>query len=755
MTPAGATRKETIRFPNNNDALAIFPAATDKAEDIVTALEVKPYKAVILIVGGADNLDGSLIPKLTQLFGRGIARAALEGDAIIVDGGTQSGVMSLMGAGVADRGYKTTLLGVAPAGKVAYPGSTATAGVQLEPNHSHFVLVEGSEWGSETAMLFKLVSALTGNRADAAPTSARKPDRQPTGKQSGGREAEKSAGKVPALVVVAGGGAITKNEVLRAVRQNLPLIVVEGSGGFADEIVAARKERDNPAGVSDPVMAEIVADGEIHFHLLSNPVNGMERLIIRELGIDKVLMQAWEVFAEYDLNAIHQQRRFDSIQLAIISLGVLGTTLAIVQQVFGPRDRNHDLIIYSLRGIDESKVHFSLAGDKLNRPLLWWSLSCLLIIIPILLTVLITAANRFKQGNKWLLLRAGAESLKREIYRYRARAMNYKQNAEQQLAARVEDITRRTMRTEVNTSSLLPYDKDKGFPPYMNGACTQDDGFSYLTPDRYVEVRLCDQLAYFKGKAVGLERRLKVLYWMTFIIGGLGAFLAAVNQQAWIALTTAIVAAIGTYMGYRQIENTLTKYNQAATDLANVRAWWNGLSAEQQAQQTNIDSLVEHTEQVLQSELDGWVQQMQNALAELRKGQEPKPEPEKEERRERREAATPDDPSISNGDGAPGIATSTAAPTSTRASGASENQPVGSGVGTDEQPGDGDAGVVAADATTAQGDGVRSASAEGVSEEETTVRETSEQARGGAFDNPDAEADTVAATTTGNGAGIK
>lgn len=753
MTPAGAIKKETIRFPNNNDALAVLPAATDKAEDIVTALEVKPYKAVILILGGADTLDGSLIPKLTQLFGRGIARAALEADAIILDGGTQSGVMTLMGAGVADRGSKTTLLGVAPTGKVTYPGSTATTGVQLEPNHSHFVLVEGSDWGSETATLFKLAGALISNRADAAPTSARKPDRQTAGKQPGRQEAEKSAGKVPALAVVAGGGTSTKNEVLRAVRQNLPLIVVEGSGGFADEIVAARKERDNPAGISDPVMAEIVADGEIHFHLLSNPVNGMERLIIRELGIDKVLMQAWEVFAEYDLNAIHQQRRFDSIQLAIISLGVLGTTLAIVQQVFGPRDEKHNLIIYSLRGIGESKVHFSLAGDKLNGPLLWWSLSCLLIIIPILLTVLITAANRFKQGNKWLLLRAGAESLKREIYRYRARAMNYKQNAEQQLAARVEDITRRTMRTEVNTSSLLPYDKDKGFPPYMNGACTHDDGFSYLTPDRYVEVRLCDQLAYFKGKAVGLEWRLKVLYWMTFIIGGLGAFLAAVNQQAWIALTTAIVAAIGTYMGYRQIENTLTKYNQAATDLANVRAWWNGLSAEQQAQQTNIDSLVEHTEQVLQSELDGWVQQMQNALAELRKGQEPKPEPEKEEKRERQEAATPDDPSTSNGNGARASSTSTAAPTSTRAPEASESQPVGGGVETDRQPGDGGAGLVTA-TTSAQGDGVPSASAEGVSEEETTVMGTSEQATGGAIDNPDAEADTVVATT-GNGTGIK
>ena len=148
-----------------------------------------------------------------------------------------------------------------------------------------------------------------------------------------------------------------------------------------------------------------------------------------------------------------------------------------------------------------------------------------------------------------------------------------------------------------------------------------DDGFSYLTPDRYVEVRLGDQLNYFRRKSITHDRQLRAISWLIFIIGGVGTYLAAVNQQVWIALTTAVVAALGTYLAYRQTETTLTKYNQAATDLANVKAWWISLSAEEQAQQGNIDSLVDHTEQVLQSELDGWVQQMQNSLAELRKAQ--------------------------------------------------------------------------------------------------------------------------------------
>ena len=61
------------------------------------------------------------------------------------------------------------------------------------------------------------------------------------------------------------------------------------------------------------------------------------------------------------------------------------------------------------------------------------------------------------------------------------------------------------------------------------------------------------------------------------------------------------------------------KFNQARTELVNVRAWWIALSPDDQADQENVNTLVEHTERVLKSELDNWVQLKQNVLAELRK----------------------------------------------------------------------------------------------------------------------------------------
>ena len=628
-----AISKKSIAFENNHEAIAVFPPAGATGEDIVGALDIGAYKAVLLVIGGANSISEKLKARLTQLFSRGVARAAATMNAVIVDGGTQAGVMAMMGQGVAERGFKSVLIGVAPLGPVNYPGSKGKGDVPLDPNHSHFVLVEGKTWGSETNVIFKVVRALR-------------------------------SGKAQAIVLLVGGGTVATNEALQAVRQNLPLFIVEGSGGTADKIAAAWKAR--PELPDDPVMAEIIADGRIELHHLNDLVKGAERLLIRALGGDNVLLQAWGHFANYDLNANLQQKRFQRLQISIIAVGLLGTTLALIKQVWNPEGVQTNLKNWWLF----LPWPWSVPTDHWVG---WWLIYYILIVIPIFLTILITASNRFKQGNKWLLLRASAEAIKREIFRFRARAGDYKETPpvtpvvppqpqstpaspapegssgaaspsapdaatpptpasptpaqlppatpDQVLAQKIEDITRRVMRTEVNASALKPYDKDKGLPPMMDAAQGGDDGLSILAPDRYVELRLGDQLNFYRSKTVKLEKQLKVAQWSIFVIGGLGSLLAAINQQVWIALTTALAAALTTYLSYQQTESTLTKYNQTATDLANVKAWWTALPPEEQAKQANLDTLVDHTEQVLQSELDGWVQQMQNALAELRKGQ--------------------------------------------------------------------------------------------------------------------------------------
>ncbi len=568
---APVLKAQDILFPNANKARLLLSPAEAEASAIAAALQLPPFETVLLVIGGADNLAAAALPRLTQLVGRGLVRAAIEAKAILLDGGTRSGIMELTGKGVAGNSPAVPLIGVAPAAKTSYPGNE-TSGTPLDPNHSHFVLVTGSDWGSETPTLFGLAAALA----------------QKTG-----------AAKLPALVLLAGGGGVAKMEVLMAVRQKLPLIVIEGSGGLADELATAWKNKATPP--EEPVMAEIIADGRLQFQPIGDPVENLHQVIIRALGADKVLIQAWENFADYDLNANRQQKLSDQLQISILLIGLLGTTLAIVKQVNAP-------------------------GDPADQDAPWPFVYQLLIIIPILLSILTTLSTRFKQANKWLLLRAGAESIKREIYRYRTGATYYKTKPQEQLAKKIEEITGKTMTTDVNASALLSYKKAKGFPPYMYAAQGGDDGFSFLAPEQYIAVRLGDQLNYFKKKTITLERTLKVLTVTTLIIGGLGTYLAAMHFPVWIALTTAFTGAITTYLAYRQTENTLVKYNQTSTNLNNIKAWWNALQPADQLLQVNIDTLVEHTEEVLRTEMEGWVQQMQNALAELRKNQAPPPQ---------------------------------------------------------------------------------------------------------------------------------
>jgi len=515
---------------------------------------------------------------LVQLFSRGIARIAAETGAMIIDGGTRAGVMELMGLGVADRGRKSILLGVPPAGMVTYPGGPKEDSIQkgapLDPNHSHFVLADCDNWGCEDTMMFELAQAL--------------------------------AQKTPVVTILVNGGEHSKNEVLRTVRQGWPLIIIEKTGRLADEIAAFWKEKvkttKDPC-IEDPEMAEIIADGNIQLFPLDYPLEKLDTLIHDHFArtINPTLELAWERFALYDANAMQQQKSFTKLQNVIIGLGVFVTALVVTQA--------------QLEG------NLIPAGSILDQ-----SFRYIIILIPITISVLVAAANRFKADRKWILLRASAEAIKREIFRYRVLEKmkenegKEKPSSEARLAEKLKFISQKLMQTEVNLDALNPY---KGpIPPEMYGAAAKDDGLSFLSPNTYITVRLGDQLSYYQHKTNKLKTELRTLQWLIYIFGGVGTLLAALGWELWIALTTALVGAFMTVLQYKQIENSLIQYNQTATDLANVKLWWTALSDEDKDKSENKIKLVENTENILEKELTGWIQTMEDTLSELRASRE-------------------------------------------------------------------------------------------------------------------------------------
>jgi hypothetical protein len=228
-------RKDTLTFENGNRAVVIIAPRDANAKAILDALEIASPSAVILLFGGAAGLDDSRKAHLASLFADGVTPVAAELGALIIDGGTQSGVMAMMGEAVARCPGTCQLLGIAPKGKITHPeiagASAGSDGASLEPNHSHFVLVESNEWGGETGKMLELARAF-----DA-----------------------------PIVVILVNGGAIAADEALQSVRNGWQLIVVEGSGRFADELSAAVRDGQSAKSVE---VSEIARSGRVAlFHV--------------------------------------------------------------------------------------------------------------------------------------------------------------------------------------------------------------------------------------------------------------------------------------------------------------------------------------------------------------------------------------------------------------------------------------------------------------------------------------------------------
>jgi SLOG in TRPM, prokaryote len=235
--------RNTITFDNGNHAVVVTARCDTDAQTILKSLGIAQPHALIMVFGGAKGLDDSRKACLAELFTSAVAPAAAEVGALVIDGGTQAGVMAMMGEAFARNGGESQLLGIAPAGKVTYPGgpndSNIGDGAPLEPNHSHFVLVESDEWGGETSTMFKLAQALN----------------------------------VAVVTMLINGGQIAENEALRTVRNGWPLLVVEGSGRFADELSAvARNTRLNTSAT----IQEITRSGRVKLFSIDKPALGLK-----------------------------------------------------------------------------------------------------------------------------------------------------------------------------------------------------------------------------------------------------------------------------------------------------------------------------------------------------------------------------------------------------------------------------------------------------------------------------------------------
>jgi hypothetical protein len=131
-----------------------------------------------------------------------------------------------MGQARAEAGGTFPLIGVAAEGTVTFPNATNSRSEAwpLEPHHTHFVLVPGSNWGDESPWIARVASIL--------------------------------ANGLPSVTVLVNGGKIAFEDVSQSIKAGRPVVVIAGSGRTADTLAAALRGE-----VTDRWASVLVASG--------------------------------------------------------------------------------------------------------------------------------------------------------------------------------------------------------------------------------------------------------------------------------------------------------------------------------------------------------------------------------------------------------------------------------------------------------------------------------------------------------------
>lgn len=190
------------------------------------------YAGVLVVAGGAAGLTGGAEDVARQVIEGVVVPVAVDQQLVIVDGGTDSGVMRIVGRAHGGRPDRPPLVGVAVRRLIRTPGPADISpdAEDVEPHHTHLVLVPGQRWGDEVGWTSAVARTLS-----------------PAGR---------------AVTVVLNGGAITLAEVQSSVAARRPVVAVAGSGRLADLLAADFTiAGDRPRQIDSFDVRAAVADG--------------------------------------------------------------------------------------------------------------------------------------------------------------------------------------------------------------------------------------------------------------------------------------------------------------------------------------------------------------------------------------------------------------------------------------------------------------------------------------------------------------
>jgi TRPM family ion channel len=193
-----------ISFQGDKTAKAAHISDNVEINKAIDEMKIPHPRSVIVLVGGAGGIgwwDKFPMRKAIKI----IAQLAEETQSVVVDGGTQAGIMTEVGKQRKQHKFSFPLIGVVFDSLLMKKEAQSI----LDPNHTHFFLIPGDNWGDESGWISKIATHIAGDKKS--------------------------------ITVLVNGGNISRTDVGYSTLEHRPTFVMRGTGRMADQITLGEK----------------------------------------------------------------------------------------------------------------------------------------------------------------------------------------------------------------------------------------------------------------------------------------------------------------------------------------------------------------------------------------------------------------------------------------------------------------------------------------------------------------------------------
>ncbi len=431
-----------INFSTGQTANAVIVNHDLDLPNAVENIGLKTGYPIIVLVGGASGISDKDLIRLQEIFVKILAPQVESLGAIVVDGGTDAGIMRLIGKARAEIGGTFPLVGVAAIGTVVLPDTTLIDNIStnpdaapLEPHHTHLFLVPGSNWGDESPWIANIASQL-------------------------------SQGK-PSLTIVINGGEITWQDVQQSIKVGRPVLTIAGSGRTADKIAAALAGKH-----TDERAKDLIASGQINSidlkqggYRLSQVIT---KILFKENQEQKQKMASkkdpYKEWLKEDFGKMFEMLTLNDLQKHFLRSRWLDQVLWMEGKAANARNKHYLLKIVTIVGgvLLPALVTLNNSENPVVRQYVYWSTFG----ISLLVSTTSSLDSFFMYGDQWRNYRRSVESLKTQGWQYFQLSgpyvsYNTHSQAFNTFAAQVENIIQQDVEVYATQVAEAQKEKDK------------------------------------------------------------------------------------------------------------------------------------------------------------------------------------------------------------------------------------------------------------------------------------------------------